>query len=132
QRGEDSGATRETVYLTSMPARPEYCAMPSPQRLCWTLLFALGVGLRLALFSGYGIGDDPNFFQYSTILRSGSYNPGPTTTGCVLVCGCAPRPPRARYWATSWPRFPASFWAGEARRQLGVGGRQIVSATSPR
>src|SRR5438445_1082746 len=64
------------VGLTSAPARPEYCAMASRQRLYWALVFALGVGLRLALFSGYGLGDDPNFFQsYSSILRSGRYNP---------------------------------------------------------
>ena len=50
--------------------------MASRQRLYWALVFALGVGLRLALFSGYGLADDPNFFQsYSSILRSGSYNP---------------------------------------------------------
>src|SRR2546428_154421 len=60
----------------SAPARPEYCAMASRQRLYWALVFALGVGLRLALFSGCGLGDDPNFFQsYSSILRSGRYNP---------------------------------------------------------
>ena len=50
--------------------------MASRQRLYWALVFALGVGLRLALFSGYGLGDDPNFFRsYFSILRSGSYNP---------------------------------------------------------
>ncbi|HXL46757.1 MAG TPA: glycosyltransferase family 39 protein, partial [Candidatus Binatia bacterium] len=50
--------------------------MVSGQRFYWVLVFALGVGLRLALFSGYGLGDDPNFFRsYFSILRSGSYNP---------------------------------------------------------
>jgi hypothetical protein len=45
-------------------------------RLQWTLIFAAGVAIRLALFSGYGLGDDPGyFFSYYSILRSGTYNP---------------------------------------------------------
>jgi hypothetical protein len=49
------------------------------QRRHW-LLFAtilgLGAALRLVLFSGYGLGDDPGFFfYYSEIYRTGSWSP---------------------------------------------------------
>ncbi len=39
-------------------------------------MFAAGVTLRLALFSGYGLGDDPGYFLcYRDILATGTFNP---------------------------------------------------------
>jgi hypothetical protein len=39
------------------------------------LVFVAGVALRLALFSGYGLGDDPGYFLcYRDILESGTFN----------------------------------------------------------
>jgi hypothetical protein len=39
-------------------------------------VFGVGVALRLLLFSGYGLGDDPNYFvSYHNIYRSGTYSP---------------------------------------------------------
>src|SRR6266849_4721237 len=39
-------------------------------------IFGFGAFLRLALWSGYGLGDDPNYFQtYFEIYRSGVYDP---------------------------------------------------------
>jgi hypothetical protein len=44
-------------------------------RLAWWTILALAVGLRVALFSGYGLGDDPNYFSaYGGILRDGTWN----------------------------------------------------------
>lgn len=41
----------------------------------WTILF-FAATLRLALFSGYGLGDDPGYFHcYHDILRTGQWNP---------------------------------------------------------
>jgi 4-amino-4-deoxy-L-arabinose transferase-like glycosyltransferase len=38
-------------------------------------VLAAGIVLRIALFSGYGLGDDPNFFiSYYDIYRTGSWN----------------------------------------------------------
>lgn len=45
-------------------------------RVWWWLVFGAGAFLRILLFSGYGLGDDPNFFAaYFDIYRSGSYLP---------------------------------------------------------
>ena len=57
--------------------------MPSPARgmlsrarLAWALVFGAGVALRLALFSGYGLGDDPNYFlAFRSIYLSRTYVP---------------------------------------------------------
>jgi hypothetical protein len=39
------------------------------------LVFVAGVALRLALFSGYGLGDDPGYFLcYRDILETGTFN----------------------------------------------------------
>ena len=39
------------------------------------LVFVVGVALRLALFSGYGLGDDPGYFLcYRDILETGAVN----------------------------------------------------------
>ena len=49
--------------------------LPGP-RLAWALVFGAGVALRLGLFSGYGLGDDPNYFlAYRSIYLSGNYIP---------------------------------------------------------
>ena len=53
-------------------------AMRSSRRhaLLVVAVFAFGVLLRLVLWSGYGLGDDPGYFQqYYSILRSGTYDP---------------------------------------------------------
>ena len=40
------------------------------------VVFGAGVALRLFLFSGYGLGDDVNYFtSFHSIYRSGTYNP---------------------------------------------------------
>jgi hypothetical protein len=44
--------------------------------LAFGLIFVAGVALRLVLFSGYGLGDDPGYFLcYRDILETGSFNP---------------------------------------------------------
>jgi len=44
--------------------------------LFWSIL-ALGTALRLALYSGYGLGDDPNFTSaFFRLARAGTYDPG--------------------------------------------------------
>jgi 4-amino-4-deoxy-L-arabinose transferase-like glycosyltransferase/tetratricopeptide (TPR) repeat protein len=44
--------------------------------LLWWLVFAGGAVLRLALFSGYGLGDDAGFFpRYHALLMAESFNP---------------------------------------------------------
>jgi len=44
--------------------------------LRWASVFGLGVVLRLLLWGGYGLGDDPNYFSaYSSIYRNGTYSP---------------------------------------------------------
>jgi len=49
---------------------------PARRRLAWAVVFGAGVVLRLALSSGYGLGDDPNYFAcYHGIFRTGTYNP---------------------------------------------------------
>jgi outer membrane protein assembly factor BamD (BamD/ComL family) len=46
-------------------------------RVAWWTILAAAVALRLALFSGYGLGDDPNYFvAYHGIYESGTINPG--------------------------------------------------------
>jgi tetratricopeptide (TPR) repeat protein len=51
--------------------------MADRHRLFWLLVFGLGVALRLALWSGYGLGDDPNYFTayYSIYTRGGTFDP---------------------------------------------------------
>ncbi len=45
-------------------------------RLWWALVFVLGVAMRLALWSGFGLGDDPNYFSaYHGIYLSGVMDP---------------------------------------------------------
>src|SRR5207248_7246590 len=45
-------------------------------RLWWALVFVLGVAMRLALWSGFGLGDDPNYFSaYHGIYLSGAMEP---------------------------------------------------------
>lgn len=44
-------------------------------RLAWWGIFAVGVCLRLILFSGYGLGDDPNYLSaYRGIVLSGGWD----------------------------------------------------------
>ena len=48
---------------------------PVPKAL-WLAVFGTGVILRVALFSGYGLGDDPNYFiAFNMITRAGTYFP---------------------------------------------------------
>jgi hypothetical protein len=48
---------------------------PVPKAL-WLAVFGAGVILRVALFSGYGLGDDPNYFiAFNMIARAGTYYP---------------------------------------------------------
>jgi tetratricopeptide (TPR) repeat protein len=51
--------------------------MTRRHRLRWILVFGLGVVLRLALWSGYGLGDDPNYFTayYGIYTRGGAFDP---------------------------------------------------------
>jgi len=45
-------------------------------RGAWALVFGFGVALRLLLWSGFGLGDDPNyFFAYHGIYQSGVIDP---------------------------------------------------------
>src|SRR5207248_1736074 len=45
-------------------------------RLWWALVFVLGVAMRLGLWSGFGLGDDPNYFSaYHGIYLSGVIEP---------------------------------------------------------
>jgi len=45
-------------------------------RLAWWTILVVAALLRIALFSGYGLGDDPNYFHcYHDILRTGQWNP---------------------------------------------------------
>lgn len=56
-----------------MAAREPYGATP---RALWLAVFGAGVILRIALFSGYGLGDDPNYFiAFNMIARAGTYYP---------------------------------------------------------
>ena len=52
--------------------------MPRGRRhwLWFALILGLGAAFRLLLFSGYGLGDDPNFVvSYGGIYRTGTWNP---------------------------------------------------------
>jgi TolA-binding protein len=50
--------------------------MTRRHRLLWWLVFGAGTVLRLALFSGYGLGDDVGFFsRYHALLIADSFNP---------------------------------------------------------
>lgn len=45
-------------------------------RSCWWAILVTAIVLRLVLFSGYGLGDDPNYFiSYHDILVSGQWLP---------------------------------------------------------
>lgn len=49
--------------------------MGSRERTAWVLVLALGALLRLWLFSGFGLGDDPGFFSsYHDILAAGTWS----------------------------------------------------------
>jgi len=48
----------------------------SAPRALWLAVFGAGVVLRVALFSGYGLGDDPNYFiAFNMIARANTYYP---------------------------------------------------------
>jgi hypothetical protein len=55
-------------------AAPE--SRPGPPPVLWAAVFGAGVALRLLLFSGYGLGDDPNYFiAFNMIEKAGTYYP---------------------------------------------------------
>jgi len=69
-----AAAVEPSLAATPGDARPAPAAWCSGRVAWWTIL-AFAIGLRVALFSGYGLGDDPNYFSaYSTILRDGTWN----------------------------------------------------------
>lgn len=44
--------------------------------IAWWLVLGMAIGLRIALFSGYGLGDDPNYYSaYHDIYVRGWYDP---------------------------------------------------------
>jgi 4-amino-4-deoxy-L-arabinose transferase-like glycosyltransferase len=58
-------------------ASPTLDAFTGTQRraVVFGLIFVTGVVLRLALFSGYGLGDDPGYFLcYRDIIETGTFN----------------------------------------------------------
>jgi 4-amino-4-deoxy-L-arabinose transferase-like glycosyltransferase len=45
-------------------------------RIAWWLVVLMAIGLRVALFSGYGLGDDPNYYAaYRNIDLRGHFDP---------------------------------------------------------
>ncbi len=59
----------DTVVTASTRERP---SLRWP--VLWLGVFAIGVALRVLLFSGYGLGDDPNYFSaYHGIYQSGTW-----------------------------------------------------------
>jgi 4-amino-4-deoxy-L-arabinose transferase-like glycosyltransferase len=44
-------------------------------RIAWWLVLIMAVGLRIALFSGYGLGDDPNYYAAYHGILNGRFDP---------------------------------------------------------
>jgi len=54
--------------------------------LAWCLIFGLGVALCLLLYSGDGLGRDPNYFvAYRSIYRSATYDLLPEVGASVVA-----------------------------------------------
>ena len=65
---------RGTAVGLDIPAAPDAVVSWSPW-LVWCAILAVGIGLRVALFSGYGLGDDANYFAaYYGVFKAGSWS----------------------------------------------------------